>query len=211
MRRPFRLRPLPFTALGGVPTESPLPRFTAPEDRSVSFERIGLDPARHRVELRPAGERLLVHCFGTGRREITVTLSAAETGPTRARVGLPSQLTDQFARLAEASTALMAGTIFDAVLVDRPGFRAVGAIGAPLADALVISDLPYFDGELLIGRSWAERRALLEELLGAAPDPVLLSATETRVIDNEYRVPSPSGFLVLIHDTTSVYRARPAR
>jgi hypothetical protein len=211
MRYRPRPRPLPFSALSGLPTESPLPRFAAPVDRSASFERVGADPARHRVELRPAGERLFVHCFGTGRRELTVTLSAAEPGPTTVRVGLPAQLTDQLARLAEASSALMAGAIFDAVLVDRPGFRAVGAVGAPLADALIVSDLPYLDGELLIGRPWAERRALLEELIAAVPDPALVAVTETRELDGDFRIPTPSGFVVIIHDTTSVYRARPAR
>ena len=211
MRYRPRPRPLPFTALGGVPTESPLPRFAVPTDRSAPFDRISANPTGHRAELRPAGERVLVHCFGSGRREITVSVFSAERGPSRVRLSLPPQITEVLGRLADASGAVSSGAIFDAVIVDRPGFRAVGPAGAPLADGLVISDLPYLDGELLIGRPWSERRALLEELLAAVNAPALLTATEIREIDGDFRVPSPSGFIVILRDISSIYRAQPAR
>jgi hypothetical protein len=114
-------------------------------------------------------------------------------------------------RLADASGAVSSGAILDAVIVDRPGFRAVGPTGAPLADILVISDLPYLDGELLIGRPWSERRALLDELLAAVNVPSLLTATEIREIDGDFRLLSPKGFVVILRDLQSSYRAQRAR
>ena len=211
MRYRPRPRSLPFTALGGVPTESPLPRFTAPSDRSAPFDRIAADPSAHRVEFRPAGERVLIHCFGSGRREITISVFPAERGPSRVRASLPPQITEVLGRLADASGAVSSGAILDAVIVDRPGFRAVGPTGAPLADILVISDLPYLDGELLIGRPWSERRALLDELLAAVNVPSLLTATEIREIDGDFRLLSPKGFVVILRDLQSSYRAQRAR
>ncbi len=214
-----RLRPLitpRYTAIAGLPTTSALPRFTAPADQSPSFAAIAADSARHRLELRPAGERVLVHCFSTGAHELTVVLLPAEPGPSRVRLSVAHELSAALAAMADVSGAVAGGTIFDAVIVDRPGFRAIGAIGAPLADLLVITDLPYFAGELQIGLPWIERRALLEELVAALARPSLVTMTEVRPIERDGSATTSGGtvapaMLGLVRDIDGAYLARPAR
>lgn len=214
MKRPRPLVIPRYTSVAGLPTTSALPRFTAPADQSPSFAAIAADPDRYRLELRPAGERVLVHCFSTGARELTVVLLPAEPGPSRVRLSVARELSDALAAMADVSDAVAGGTVFDAVIVDRPGFRAVGAIGSPLADLLVVTDLPYFAGELHIGSPWIERRALLEELVAALALPSLVAMTEIRPIGRDGSTPgsgvSPT-MLGLVRDIDGAYLARPAR
>ena len=143
-------------------------------------------------------------------------LLPAEPGPSRVRLSVAHELSAALAAMADVSGAVAGGTIFDAVIVDRPGFRAVGAIGAPLADLLVITDLPYFAGELQIGLPWIERRALLEELVAALARPSLVTMTEVRPIERDGSATTSGGtvapaMLGLVRDIDAAYLARPAR
>lgn len=208
-----RLRPVPPPFTGSIlpPNQSPLPRFTTPTDESVRFDRATAEPEHHVLEVRPKGERLLVHCFaGDTPRSIGVAVHPGEAGLSRVRVSLGQSIADALARLADLTASIAEGTIFDATLVVRPGFRVIGPTGSPLANQLVISDLPHLGGELIIGRPYAERRAMLEELLEALNQPSLISATELRPLGaEETSLSTPRGMLLVMRDLRVGYTPRP--
>lgn len=144
-------------------------------------------------------------------RSLAVAIHPAEPGLSKVQVSLSQSIVDALAKLADLTEALTDGTILDATLVVRPGFRVIGPTGAPLANQLVVSDLPYFGGELFIGRSYGERRSLTAELLEGLNQPSLVTMTELRPLgDPPTAFAAPRGMLVVIRNLTVGYTPRQA-
>jgi hypothetical protein len=126
-----------------------------------------LDPAaideRLIVEIRPAAPRHLLECYAGSQTRV---VRADELGFRHP--GVDAAIAE-VCRLSARIDALFAGTIFELVPESRfirPGRRHAGA---------VVTDLYFFGGEDLRGRTYGERRALLDEFLATA-DPHTLRA-----------------------------------
>jgi hypothetical protein len=210
MPRPFRSRPTPFTGTIVDPGRSPLPRFAAPADESPDLGEIRSRPLDHAVELRPKGERLLVHCFpGDSARSLAVAIHPADPALAKARVSLSQSIVDALAVLADLAGAVVEGSILDATLVVRPGFRVIGPTGAPLANQLVVSDLPYLGGELIIGRPYGERREMLATLIEGLNQPSLVGLTDLRPVEGaQAPIAAPRGMLLVVRSLHAGYTPR---
>ncbi len=123
------------------------------------------DPAavdeRLLVEIRPAAPRHLLECYGGYRTRVA---RADEFGFRHPGV---DAAVAEVRRINARIDALFAGTILELVpesRVIRAGQRHAGA---------VVTDLYFFDGEDLRGRTYGERRAVLEELLSVVDHDTL--------------------------------------
>ncbi len=113
------------------------------------------------VEIRPTAPRHLLECYAGFQTRV---VRADELGFRHP--GVDAAIAE-VCRLSARIDALFAGTIFELVPESRfirPGRRHAGA---------VVTDLYFFDGEDLRGRTYGERRAVLEELLSVVDHDTL--------------------------------------